>query len=154
MLDYNKSPYYIKLGSIGKNMPVQLNKHNLLGIAGTLVKKGLLSEIDAKMVLDRTQNASFVTSVVKEKLVSSYAIAHAVAEEFCYPILDLNALKLDQTLIELVGENFLRKQLENYHKKNKSLALPIFKRGNSLFLAVSDPENQEVLAEIRFSAKM
>ena len=135
-------------------MSTKLKKIQLTGIASNLVKKGNLSETDAIKAFEASRNISFVTYVIKEKLVNSLDVAQAAAEEFSYPLLDLNSIELDKKVIELVGDKLLKKQLSRYQDKSQALALPIFKRGNHLFLAVSDPANREVLAEIRFSAKM
>jgi type IV pilus assembly protein PilB len=55
-------------------------------------------------------------------------------------VFDLNAIELDEDVTKLVDEKLVRA----HH------SLPLFKRGNRLFVAVSDPTNLVALDEIRF----
>ncbi len=85
-----------------------------------------------------------MTYVVSEKLVNSREVAQAATEEFAIPLIDLDCIELDHELIKLVGEKLLKK-----HQ-----VLPIYKRANHLFVAVSDPANRAALDEINFYTKM
>ncbi|MES9981454.1 MAG: type IV-A pilus assembly ATPase PilB, partial [Candidatus Thiodiazotropha sp. 6PLUC5] len=79
--------------------------------------------------------------LVENKLLKSIDIAISASRGFGVPIFDLDVL--DQTTIPT---DVLPEKLIRIHH-----ALPIFKRGNRLFLAVSDPTNHEGLDEIRFN---
>lgn len=123
-------------------MIAQKPKSYLTGIPHKLVALGLLSETDAKKAIEqsRSERIPFVTYVVNKKLVNRNAVARALSEEFGIPLIDLEYIELDPELIKLIDEKLLEK-----HK-----ALPIFKRGNRLFVAVSDPTNLDALKEIQF----
>ncbi|NKN34016.1 type IV-A pilus assembly ATPase PilB [Marichromatium bheemlicum] len=124
-------------------MSLDLANVKLSGLAWRLVRDKLLSEqqaIEAQEAATRQRN-TFVGHLVGQGLLSSRAIAVAAAEEFGVPVIDLEARELSDLPINLVDERLIRK----HH------ALPLFRRGNRLFLAVSDPTNDQALEEIRFN---
>jgi len=67
--------------------------------------------------------------LVEKEHLDDGRIALAAAAEFGVPLLDLDALEPADRPLELVDE-----RLVSRHR-----ALPIFRRGNRLFLAVSGP---------------
>ena len=83
----------------------------------------------------------FVQYLVEQKLLDSRRIAVAAAHEFGVPLLDLAAIDLTDLPLNLVDEKLIRK-----HR-----ALPLFRRGNRIFVALSDPTNDQALDEIRFN---
>ena len=122
---------------MGAANTVQLN-----GLARRLVHDGLIDEEQAIGAHEkaRQQHQHFVSYLVENKLLDSTAIAMAASHEFGAPLLDLNALNLEDAPISLVAEKLIRK----LH------ALPLYRRGNRLFIGVSDPTNLQALDEIKF----
>jgi len=82
--------------------------------------------------------------LIAETYLDSGQIALAAADEFGVPLLDLDALDLAELPLNLVDEKLV----------SKHRALPIFRRGNRLFLGVSDPTNHRALDEIGFATGM
>ena len=116
------------------------------GLARKLVLDGLLEEkkaIEAQNISIRDK-VPFVNYVVSKNLVSGRHVAKAASEEFGVPVLDIETMEIDPEVVKLVSEKLIRK-----HN-----TLPIFKRGNRLFVAVSDPTNLQGLDEIKFHAGM
>jgi len=115
---------------------------NLSGLARRLVQDGLLSEADARQANDQAlkKRTPFVTYLVDNKLLGSRVIAWAAAQEFGVPLFDIKAMDLDAAPAKLVDEKLIRQ----HH------ALPLFKRGNRLFIGMSDPTNLQALDEIKF----
>jgi len=115
---------------------------NLGGLARRLVQDNMLSEQDARKAHEQAlrQKAHFVSYVVENKLVKAFDVATAASHEFGVPLFDLGALDINGAPVQLVNEKLIRK----HH------ALPLFKRGNRLFLGVSDPTNLRALDEIKF----
>ncbi|HUS25627.1 MAG TPA: type IV-A pilus assembly ATPase PilB [Candidatus Binatia bacterium] len=113
------------------------------GLARKLVSDGLLSEDKVREVHAKAQKAgiSLVTQLVEDKLAPASRIAMSASQAFGVPLLDLNAVDLDRETVKLVNEKLIRK-----HR-----ALPIFKRGKRLYLALSDPTNLAALDEIKFA---
>ncbi len=114
----------------------------LSGLALCLVRDGLVSEPDAQQAQEGARKAKlpFVQHLVAKKLAPSREIAVAAAHEFGAPLFDLEGIDLESAPITLVEEKLIRK----HH------ALPLFKRGNRLYLGISDPTNHAGLDEIRF----
>lgn len=124
-------------------MAVTTNKVNLSGLARKLVLDGLLEEAAAQ---DAFQGAlkkkqPFVSYLVENKLAPSDKIALAASQEFGAPLVDLNNFEIDPDTIKLLKEDLIKK----HH------ALPLFKRGNRLYVALSDPTNLAALDEIKFA---
>jgi len=114
----------------------------LSGLAKRLVMDGLLAE---ELAAETQQKAlksrePFVSYLVEHKILDSSSIASSACQEFGTPLFDLNAMDLDAAPVSLVDEKLIRQ----HH------TLPLFKRGNRLFVAVSDPTNLQALDEIKF----
>jgi type IV pilus assembly protein PilB len=114
----------------------------LCGLAKRLVMDGLLAE---ELAADTQQKAlksrePFVSYLVVNKILDSSSIASSACQEFGTPLFDLDAMDLDAAPVSLVDEKLIRQ----HH------TLPLFKRGNRLFVAVSDPTNLQAVDEIKF----
>ena len=114
----------------------------LSGLAFRLVKDQLISEAVAqKSFLEATKKKiPFVAYLVQEKLIDAKKVAQVASQEFGVPMFDLSVLDLEHAPVNLVEEKLVRE----HH------AMPLFKRGNRLFLGVSDPTNLGALDEIKF----
>ena len=126
-------------------MAVTTARVQLSGLARKLVMDGLLTEDVAAQAWEEALNdkVPFVSHVVSKRLVSAAAVAQVAAEEFGVPVLDINSIEVDNDVTKLVQEKLVRE----HH------ALPIYKRGNRLFIAVSDPTNLQALDEIKFATR-
>jgi len=113
------------------------------GLAWRLVKDQFISEFQMQTAYQeaRSKGRTFVQHLVEEKILDSRRIAVVAAQEFGVPLLDLDAFDLSALPLNLVDERLI----------NKHRALPLMRRGNRLFLAVSDPTNEQALEEIRFN---
>ncbi len=123
-------------------MAVTNPKIHLGGLARKLVVDGLLSEEDALKANEEAhkEKVPFITQVVAKKMVSGREVAHAAALEFGVPVVDIDAVEMDPDIVKLVEDKLITK----HH------ALPMYKRGNRLFIAISDPTNVQALDEIKF----
>ena len=126
-------------------MAVTTAKVQVTGLARKLVMDGLLTEEAAAKAWEEAISGKipFVSHVVSNHLVSASAVAQVAADEFGVPVLDISAIEIDADVTKLVKEKLVR---ENH-------ALPIYKRGNRLFIAVSDPTNLQALDEIKFATR-
>ncbi len=113
------------------------------GLAWRLVRDRLLTEDQAASASAEAlrHRQPFVQYLVEQKILDSRRIAIAASHEFGVPLLDLSALDAVDLPTNLVEEKLIRK-----HR-----ALPLFRRGNRIFLALSDPTNDQALEEIRFN---
>jgi len=116
---------------------------NLSGLARRLVADGLLDEGLAKDAIAqcKREKVPFVQYLVNNETLKAIAIAEAAADEFGTPLFDLNAFNKESYPKGLVDNRLIAK----HH------ALPLFKRGNRLFVATADPTNLHALDEIKFN---
>jgi type IV pilus assembly protein PilB len=123
-------------------MAVSPTKIHLTGLARKLVVDGLLGEAEAHQAFQEALQSKkpFVTYLVENKLGNAKDIALAAAHEFGVPLLDIDAVELDRETTKTVSEDLIKK----HH------ALPLYRRGNRVFIAVSDPTNFQALDEIKF----
>lgn len=114
----------------------------LSGLAKRLVNEGIFS---AEVAMDAAQQArdrrqTFIAYIIEQRLVSASRAAAAAADEFGMPLLDLEAMDLDVVPQGIIEDNLITK----HH------ALPLIKRENRLFVAISDPTNIQALDEFKF----
>ncbi len=115
---------------------------NLSGLARRLVMDGLLDEAVAAKAHETAlkKRTHFVSYLVDNKILSSSEIAWSGAQEFGVPLFDMDAMDPEVVPIKLVSEKLIKQ-----HN-----ALPLFKRANRLYVAVSDPTNLGAIDEFKF----
>src|SRR3569833_2927746 len=116
----------------------------LSGLARKLIADGLLSEEQARQANEEAlkNKVSFVAQLVDSKTLDAYTIAETGAREFGIPLFDITTIDPEALAAKAVEEKLVRK-----HQ-----ALPLFRRGIRLFVAVSDPTNIQALDEIKFQS--
>lgn len=124
-------------------MAVTSERVHLGGLARKLVIDGLIQEEQATQAFEesRREKVPFVAHVVARGLADAAKIAHAAADEFGAALMDIASIDIDRDVTKVVDEKLIRK----HHM------LPVYKRGNRLFLAASDPTNLQALDEIKFA---
>ena len=125
-------------------MAVSSSRVPLTGLARKLVNDGLLEESVAARAFQEALAAKvpFVKYLVDNDLGNSRDIAHAASQEIGVPLLDIDSMDIDNETVKLVKDILIQK----HH------ALPLFRRGNRMFIAVSDPTNLQAIDEIKFQA--
>ncbi|MSQ68186.1 MAG: type IV-A pilus assembly ATPase PilB [Gammaproteobacteria bacterium] len=123
-------------------MAVSANRIHLTGLARKLVADGVLEEPIAVQAFQTalSTKTSFVKYLVDQKLADSKTVAQAASQEFGVSLTDIESLEIDPDVVKLVSEELITR----HH------ALPIYRRGNRVFIAVSDPTNLQALDEIKF----
>ena len=119
---------------------------SLTGLARQMVLAELLDERAAQQAQAQAQRnkLSLVTYLVQNKLVKSRVLAELASDQFGVSFVDLNALDKESLPKDLVTEKLVRQ-----HR-----VLPLWRRGNKLFVAVSDPTNHQAITDIQFSTGM
>lgn len=119
---------------------------NLNGLARSLTQAGLIDADNAKEALDvaKKEHLSFISVAVKKGYVDSLKVAVLASTEFGLPLLDLSVFNPELFVKDIVSNDLIEK-----HK-----VLPLFKRGNRLFVAQSDPSNITAIDEIKFNTGM
>jgi len=116
------------------------------GLTRCLIEKGLLTEADAQIHSREAQKNQIplIRYLVANKLINSKALASQASKEFGVPFFDLDAIDYRRLPINLVNEKLIR----------KCHALPLFVRGKTLFVAVSDPTDFHALDDIKFHSRL
>jgi type IV pilus assembly protein PilB len=122
---------------------------NLAGITGLvrrLVVDGHLPEPDARRAMEEASKEKKPVHIylLEKRLITSAHVAAANSAEFGVPIFDIASLDLTQAPVKVVDEKLI-----NSHR-----ALPLFKRGNRLYVGIADPTNTRALDEIKFQANL
>ena len=117
---------------------------SLIGLAKRLARDGLLSEAEAAHASDiaAARETSLVAYLVETTGLDAAQIALCASSEFGLPVFDLDAFDAELLSLHGVSDQIIRKYR----------ALPLFRRGNRLFAAVSDPTDYRALDEIKFSS--
>ncbi|MCE6980868.1 type IV-A pilus assembly ATPase PilB [Pseudomonas frederiksbergensis] len=120
-----------------------MNDIALSGLAKQLVLAELITDQSAQQAYQQAQRnrISLVSYLVQSKLLKSWQVAEVASEHFGMALLDLNCLDKDTQPRGLVSEKLIRQ----HH------ALPLWRRGNKLFVGISDPTNHQAINDIQFS---
>jgi type IV pilus assembly protein PilB len=115
---------------------------HLSGLARRLVMDGLLDEAEATKAHETAlkKRTHFVSYLVESKILKSRDIAWSGSQEFGVPLFDLTSMDMESAPIKIVSEKLIQQ-----HN-----ALPLLKRGNRLYIAVSDPTNLGAIDEFKF----
>lgn len=115
----------------------------LSGLARQMVMAGLLDEKTAQQAQTQAlrNKTPLVTYVVENRLAGGRVVAELASDQFGVALLDLSALDRASLPADLLAEKLARQ-----HR-----ALALAKRGNKLFIAISDPGNHQAISDIQFS---
>ena len=113
------------------------------GLAKRLVNEGLVdvAVMQKALIESQREQASLISYLVKNKIAKASQVAWLMADEFGDPLFDLDALDFDLIPKEHIDEKIVKQ----YN------ALPIFKRGKRLFVAMGDPTRLDAIDAIRFN---
>ncbi|QOD12807.1 type IV-A pilus assembly ATPase PilB [Psychrobacter sp. 28M-43] len=116
------------------------------GLAQQLISDGVVSEANMKTAQTESQQQQIglVPYLVDNKLADAYQLAQMLSQAFGDPLFDLDALNIDVIPKDLVDEKIVR----------KFNALPLFKRGQRLFVALSDPTRVDAIDAIAFNSRL
>jgi type IV pilus assembly protein PilB len=115
-------------------------------LARALVQKNRLAQADATAIQMEAAKAgvSFVQRLVESKKLSAKDVSQFAAHMYGYPLVDLNAI--DQ---ELLPTNLIDQKIVSTHR-----VVALGKRGNRVFVAMSDPSDEGVLQQVKFATGM
>jgi type IV pilus assembly protein PilB len=120
--------------------------HAFSALGRALVQHGRLQQADANAIQDEARKSSqpFIQQLIQSRKLSAKEISKFAAETFGYPLLDLNAVDVDQLPLNIIDSKIVT--------NHRVVALG--KRGNRVFVAMSDPSNEQVLQEVKFATGM
>lgn len=114
------------------------------GILKRIVQEGLLTEAEALDIKAQKSNTSLIACLINNKHIDAKIVAKHIAIESGVPFFDLSAIDKSILPYNLVSE----KLILQHH------AMPLFQRGNRLFIALSDPTNIQALNDIKFHTRL
>ena len=122
-------------------MAAQPSHFSALGRA--LVQQGRLVQADANVIQAEAAKAglTFVQQLIQTKKLSAKEVSQFAAQTFGYPLLDLNAIDFDALPLNIIDSKIVT--------NHRVIALG--KRGKRVFVAMSDPSNEQVLQEVKFA---
>jgi type IV pilus assembly protein PilB len=126
--------------------PITPADSQLSGFITYLITEGLLTESEAinHNLEAQKKNIPLLSYLVSNSFIKSKIIATKASVEYGVPLLDLDAIDLHNLPLHLVNEKLIIK-----HR-----TLPLFIRGKTLFVALSDPTNLQALDEIKFQSQL
>ena len=118
----------------------------LSGLGRALVQHAVLRQADAEQTQVQANAASmtFVEQLISSKRVTSSQLAEFASQTFGVPLFDLATFDTTQ-----INQEWIDVKLITARR-----ALPLHKRGNRLFVALSDPTNLQALEEFRFKTSL
>ena len=118
----------------------------LSGLARSLVQQGLLLDADAEAIQNQANASSiaFVTQLVLSNKLNARQLAEFASQAFGFPLLDMAAVDPDH----------LPKSVLDAATLQRRRILPLYQRGNQLFIATSDPTNLQTVTDVRFQTNL
>ncbi len=125
------------------NTELKVSNH-LHSFARRLVAEGMIEEQAALEAVDLAgkKGSTILAWMIQENGIDPEVLAAAASVEYGVPLIDVSAFDMTMAPVSLVDENLIQK-----HR-----ALPLYLRGNSLFIGLPDPTDHEVIDEISFSS--
>jgi type IV pilus assembly protein PilB len=125
------------------NTELKVSNH-LHGFARRLVSEGLVDERTALATVEQAGKAgrTVLAWLIREGGIEPGPLAMAASVEYGVPLIDVSAIDLGVAPLSLVDERLIHK-----HR-----AMPLYLRGNSLFIGLTDPTDHEVIDDISFSS--
>src|SRR5690606_10519682 len=127
-------------------MATAISPIKLGGLARMLVQEKLLSDEEANAIQAsaNAQQIPFVKQLISSKKLSALRVAETAANAFGFPMLDLDALNADYLPPKGIDPKLMQ----------SSRVMALQGRGNTLFVALSDPTNLHVLDDVKFQTGM
>ena len=127
-------------------MAATATTNSLAGLPRRLVQDGIVSEDQLQEATEaaKKERLSLIAYLVSEELAAARAIAVAASHEFGVPLLDLDAVEIDIDVLRAVDQNLI----------SKHRVLPLVKRGQRIFVGISDPTNLQAIDDIKFATSL
>ncbi len=127
-------------------MAATASQSNLAGLPRRLVQDGIIAEDQLQEASEaaKKERMPLIAYLVSSELANARAIAVAASHEFGVPLLDLDAVEIDLDSVRAVDQKLI----------SKHRVLPLVKRGQRLFLGISDPTNLQAIDDIKFATSL
>lgn len=107
-----------------------------------LIADGGIDSDTLELAMEQCTNTGrkLIDHLVSEKFVEAPVLASIISAEYAVPVYDVSSHNLDLSPVDVVDQKLVKK-----HR-----TLPLYKRGNRLFVAIGDPTNHQAISDIRF----
>ena len=113
----------------------------LPSIAQTLINLALVNPEQVMEIAENHKTSKeLIKEIINQDIISSSELSKQFSDRFGSPLFDVSAFDLKQVPMELLDMKLVERHT----------ALPIFKRGKNLFVAMFDPTNKSAIDEIKF----
>ena len=111
-----------------------------------LVQEKLLSEDEASAIhsLAISQQQPFISQLVQSRKLAALTVAETAANIFGFPLLNLDSVNADYLPAKAIDAKLMQ----------SSRVMALQSRGNTLFVALSDPTNLHALDDVQFQTGM
>ena len=127
-------------------MTLEPNVPKFSGLNRRLVDEGNLTAQQMQAAIDgaRKNKKKLIPYLIDHSNINPSIIAALIAQEFGEPYLNLDAFNAD----------LLPKEITDVNLVNKYQVLPLYQRGQTLYVATSDPTDLEALDAIKLNTKL
>lgn len=107
-----------------------------------LIAEGGIDSDTLELAMEQCTNtgAKLIDHLAAEDFVEASKLANIISSEYAIPLYDVSSHNLELSPADLIDHKLVKK-----HK-----ALPLYRRGNRLFVALGDPTNHQAITDIRF----
>ena len=110
-------------------------------IAQTLINLDMVNQGEImEIATEFSDSKDIIKEIDKRGIISSYQLSKQFSDRFGSPLFDLSSLDTTQIPIDLIDQKLVERHF----------ALPIYRRGKNLFVAMVDPTNKSAIDEIKF----
>ncbi|MGS0741719.1 type IV-A pilus assembly ATPase PilB [Glaciimonas sp. GG7] len=116
------------------------------GLARALVQAGHLSaeQVDGIHQITNSEQTGFIDALLSSKYLDAASLALFCAETFGYPLVDIKAFNPDLFPDKAIDARLMSSQS----------VIALAKRGNKIYVAISDPTNTQALDQIKFHTEL
>ena len=140
------APINASAGYVAHATPGTKAAASLPGIARALVQHQMLKPPQALEIQVKAEaaNTKFIDELVTSGAISSAKLARFCSNSFGLPLLDLDAMDIE----------FIPPNLVDLKLVLEGRIIPLYKRGNKITIATSDPTDTKIAERVQFATEM
>ena len=140
------APINASAGYVAHATPGTKAAASLPGIARALVQHQMLKPPQALEIQVKAEaaNTKFIDELVTSGAISSAQLARFCSNSFGLPLLDLDAMDIE----------FIPPNLVDLKLVLEGRIIPLYKRGNKITIATSDPTDTKIAERVQFATEM
>ncbi|MBI1890013.1 MAG: type IV-A pilus assembly ATPase PilB [Burkholderiales bacterium] len=115
-------------------------------LARVLLQAGRITAQQVESLTKRVQaeKIAFIDALIQSGTIDSRSLAIFCSETFGYPVLDLSAFSMNTRPEDVIDAKLMQAQR----------VIALSKRGNKVFVGISDPTNNQALDQVKFQSEL